>query len=136
MLICVVIGIWALFRIRSSGDFFMAGRNLGVLVTAFAVFSSTMSGFGFVGGPGLVYKMGMSSAWMTFAAVIGFNISFYLLGKRLRLFAEIGNFLSLPEVIGYRYQNNWTRILVAVAIVLGVNGYLATQILLRVSYAH
>lgn len=129
MLLCIVIGIWALYRTKSSDDFFMAGRNLGVLVTAFAVFSSTMSGFGFVGGPGLVYKMGMSSVWIAFASVLGFNISFYLLGKRLRLFAELDNFLSLPEVIGFRYQNQWTRLLVALAIFLGVIGYMATQIL-------
>ncbi len=129
MLLCIAIGIWALSRTRSSSDFFMAGRNLGILVTAFAVFSSTMSGFGFVGGPGLVYNMGMSSVWITFSSVIGFNIGFYLLAKRLRIFAELGNFLSLPEVIGYRYQNQQTRLLVAIAIVLGVIGYMATQIL-------
>ena len=64
MVICIGVGIWALRRTRSSKDFFMAGRDLGVFVTALAVFSSTMSGFGFVGGPGLVYRMGMSSVWM------------------------------------------------------------------------
>ncbi|MEM9723513.1 MAG: sodium/proline symporter, partial [Bacteroidota bacterium] len=58
MFMCVVIGIWALRRTKSAHDFFMAGRDLGIMVTAFAVFSSILSGFGFVGGPGLVYKMG------------------------------------------------------------------------------
>ena len=54
MLLCIGVGIWALRRTKSSHDFFMAGRNLGVMVTAFAVFSTTLSGFGFVGGPGSV----------------------------------------------------------------------------------
>ena len=41
----------------------MAGRNLGVVVTAFALFSSILSGFGFVGGPGgsvrgILYDLG------------------------------------------------------------------------------
>ncbi|MEC9093660.1 MAG: sodium/proline symporter, partial [Planctomycetota bacterium] len=61
MALCVVIGIWAMRRTRNASDFFVAGRNLGVLITGVAIFSSIMSGFGFVGGPGLVFKMGLSS---------------------------------------------------------------------------
>ena len=87
MLLCIGVGIWALRRTKSTHDFFMAGRDLGIMVTAFAVFSSTLSGFGFVGGPGLVYKMGMSSVYMFVCIIIGYNISFFLLAKRLRLLA-------------------------------------------------
>ncbi|MEZ5040574.1 MAG: hypothetical protein R2828_11790 [Saprospiraceae bacterium] len=129
MFLCIVIGIWALKRTKSTQDFFMAGRDLGIMVTAFAVFSSTLSGFGFVGGPGLVYRMGMSSVWMIVCVIAGFTISFYLLGKRLRLFAELGNSISLPDVVGLRYGRRSTQLLTAVAILLGVLGYLATQIL-------
>jgi len=129
MLLCIVVGIWALRRTKSTKDFFMAGRDLGVMVTAFAVFSSTLSGFGFVGGPGLVYRMGMSSVWMVVAAVIGYNISFALLGKRIRLFAELREAVSLPDAVGVRYGANSTRFFVSIAILLGVLGYLATQVL-------
>ncbi len=130
MILCIGIGIWALRKTKSAHDFFMAGRDLGVMVSAFAVFSSILSGFGFVGGPGLVYKMGMSSVWMVVSAIIGFNISFFLLAKRIRLLAELGDSMSLPDVVALRYNNNNnTRLLIAVAIILGVLGYLATQIL-------
>ena len=60
MLICIAVGLWAMRRTRSTKDFFMAGRLLGMMVTSVAVFSSTMSGFGFVGGPGLEYLAGTS----------------------------------------------------------------------------
>ncbi len=129
MLLCIGVGLWALRRTKSTKDFFMAGRDLGVMVTAFAVFSSTLSGFGFVGGPGLVYRMGMSSVWMVVCAVMGFNLSFYLLGKRIRLLAELKDAVSLPDLVAARYGSNSVRFSVAVAILLGVLGYLATQIL-------
>ena len=48
------------------------------------IFSSTLSGFGFVGGPGLVYRMGMSSIWMVVCASTGFIIAFALLGLDCR----------------------------------------------------
>ena len=54
MVLCIVIGLWAMRKTKTAHDFFMAGRNLGVLVTGIAVFSSTLSGFGFVGGPALI----------------------------------------------------------------------------------
>ena len=129
MAICVGVGVWALRRTKSSHDFFMAGKDLGIFVTGLAVFSSTLSGFGFVGGPGLVYRMGMSSMWMVICASIGYCISFYLLGKRIRLFAEVRSPVSLPDAIAARYRSETTRFLSALAIILGVLGYLATQIL-------
>ena len=78
MAICIAIGLWAMRRTRSVRDFFMAGRNLGVLVIGVAIFSSLMSGFGFVGGPGLVYSLGMSSFWMVITTALGFAISDFL----------------------------------------------------------
>ena len=129
MVTCIAVGLWAMTRTRSTRDFFMAGRDLGIVVTAVAVFSSTMSGFGFVGGPGLVYEMGASSFWMVIATSIGFCGSFFLLGKRLRLFAELCDSVSLPDVVAARYQSQLARFATALAILLGVMGYLAVQIL-------
>lgn len=128
MLLCIGVGIWAMRKTKSTHDFFMAGKTLGVWVTAFAVFSTTLSGFGFVGGPGLVYQMGMSSFWMVVVAIMGFNISFSMLGKRLRLFADLGHFVSLPDIVKKRYGSSTTQGLLAFSIIIGVIGYLATQI--------
>ena len=96
MLLCVWIGFWSMRRTKSVGDFFMAGRNLGVVVTAFAIFSSLISGFSFVGGPGLIYNIGMSPMWMGIGAGIGGFLSVMLVSKRIRMMAEVRNTLSLP----------------------------------------
>ena len=129
MAMCIGVGLWAMRRTKSTQDFFMAGRHLGIIVASVAVFSSTMSGWGFVGGPGLVYKMGVSSFWMIVCTSIGISLTFYLLGKRLRLLAELRNTISLPDAVAARYDSSTTSLLTAVAILLGVMGYLATQIL-------
>lgn len=128
MVLCVAVGLWAMMRTKSTQDFFMAGRNLGVIVTGVAIFSSTMSGFGFVGGPGLIYRMGMSSFWMIITTPIGFCLAYYLLAKRVRLMAELRSCVSLPDVAEARYGSSSVRLLVAIAILAGVIPYLATQI--------
>ncbi|MCH7688614.1 MAG: sodium/proline symporter, partial [Planctomycetes bacterium] len=74
MIMCIGVGLWAMRRTKSTQDFFMAGRNLGIIVASVAVFSSTMSGWGFVGGPGLVYMMVRRSFWITLSASIGICI--------------------------------------------------------------
>ncbi len=107
----------------------MAGRDLGFIVTAVAVFSSTMSGFGFVGGPGLVYQMGMSSVWMIVCTGLSYTVCFFLLAKRLRILAEVRESISLPDAVQARYGSRAAGFLTAIAILLGVLGYLGTQIL-------
>lgn len=128
MVFCIATGLWAMRRTHSSSDFFIAGRSLGPIVVALAIFSSTLSGFGFVGGPELVYSQGASSIWMVVVSAIGYSLGFFLVSKRIRMMAELRNCISLPDVVAARYNSDKVRFLVALAIVLGVLGYLATQI--------
>lgn len=129
MVFCIVVGLWAMRRTHSPGDFFIAGRSLGPIVVALAIFSSTLSGFGFVGGPGLVYSQGVSSFWMVIVSTLGYSLGFFLVAKRIRMIAEIRDSISLPDIVAARYRSNSVRFLMALTIVLGVMGYLATQIL-------
>ena len=129
MIFCVLTGLWAMRRTRNTSDFFIAGRGLGPIVVALALFSSTLSGFGFVGGPGLVYSIGVSSFWMVVISSTGYAIGFFLVAKRIRMIAELRDCISLPDVVAARYGSESVRFMIAVTIVLGVMGYLATQIL-------
>ena len=128
-LACIAVGLWALGRTHSSRDFFAAGRNLGVVVSSVAIFSTLLSGFGFVGGPGLVYRMGMSSVWLVLTSVTGYVLTFALLAKRMKLIGELRDTVSLPDAVAARYGSETSRLLTALVILLGVLGYLATQIL-------
>jgi len=129
MVFCVVTGLWAMRRTHNSSDFFIAGRGLGPIVVALALFSSTLSGFGFVGGPGLVYSIGVSSFWMVVISSTGYAIGFFLVAKRIRMIAELRDCISLPDIVAARYGSQAVRFMIAITIVLGVMGYLATQIL-------
>lgn len=127
--LCIWVGLWAMRKTKSASDFFVAGRGLGPVVVSLAVFSSTLSGFGFVGGPGLVYATGLSSIWMAVCSALGYATGFYLVAKRIRMVAEVRDTMSLPDVVFARYGSEAARLLTAGTILLGVLGYLATQIL-------
>ena len=127
--VCAAIGVWAMRRTHSPADFFIAGKSLGPTVIILATMSSIMSGFGFVGGPGLVFDSGISSLWMTFTATLSMPLAWTMLGKRLRLLGEVREILTLPDAVAARYGGRWPRFAMAVAILLGVIGYLGTQIM-------
>ncbi len=129
LIACFGIGIWAMRRTHTSSDFFLAGKSLGPMVVVLATMSSIMSGFGFVGGPGLIFESGSSSFWITFSATFSMPLGAVMLGKRLRLMAETRDILTLPDAVEARYGGRWPRAAMAIAILLGVLGYLGTQVM-------
>ncbi len=127
--VCMAIGVWAMRKTKTAADFFIAGRQLGLFVTVIAGVSSIMSGFGFVGGPGLVFESGVSSLHMCLVGGFSGAFSWLIIGKRMRLMAEIKTVMTLPEAIELRYGGRAPRLAMAIAVLLGVIGYLGTQVM-------
>lgn len=123
------IGFNAMRRVKTASDYFIYGKQIGTLFLAIATFSSIMSGFGFVGGPGLVYAQGTSSLYMTFAQALAFPIAYLVLGKRMRLLAETREVLTVPDAVYARYKCNISRFCMAVALLVACLAYMGTQIL-------
>jgi len=58
------IGVWATRRTRSAADFFVAGQGIGLWPLAISAMAATLSGFAFIGGPGLVYTLGLGAVFI------------------------------------------------------------------------
>lgn len=57
-----VIGIWVSRRVRTSTDFIIAGRTLGIGLVSFTIFASFFGAEAIVGTAGSVYEKGLSGA--------------------------------------------------------------------------
>lgn len=128
-LCCAAIGWWASRRTRTAEDFFVAGRSIGLVPFAIAAMASTLSGFAFIGGPGLVYAMGMTAVFIILPASLTNTLGAWVLGKRLRLLGEVRQLVTVPDAIGARYRSPAAQGLSAVAILVGIVGYVGTNIL-------
>ena len=128
LLTLVAIGIWAAGKTRDASGFFLAGRRLGLLTTALATMASIMSGFVFVGGPGLFYSIGLGSFWIVISSSFTGAMMAWLLAKPLHNLASEQGCLTVPDVILARYGCRFSSGVSALAIVAGVIGYLATQL--------
>lgn len=127
--VCALIAAWATRRTQTAEDFYVAGRSVGLLPFAIAAMAATLSGFAFIGGPGLVYVTGMTAVFIILPAAITNTAGAWVLGKKLRLLGEIRRLRTIPDAIGARYRSPAAQGLSAVAILVGIVGYLATNFL-------
>jgi len=123
------IGAWATARTRTPRDFFVAGEGIGLWPLVFSVLAATLSGFAFIGGPGLVYSVGMGAMFIVLPIAITNPMVAWVLARRLRLLAEVRGILTLPEAIGVRFRSPAAHGLSAVSVLLAVVGYMATNVL-------
>jgi len=123
------IGALATRRTRSAGDFFLAGRSIGLVALSLSAVAATLSGFTFIGGPGLLYTVGLGALFIILPAGITNAVGAWVLAKRLRLLAEVRDVMTLPDAIGARYRSPAAQGLAGLSVLLAVIGYLATQVL-------
>ncbi|XVH32588.1 sodium:solute symporter family transporter [Haloferacaceae archaeon DSL9] len=128
LLLVLGIGVWGYLQTETTSDFLITGKSVGTWVLALTAFSVIQSGFGFVGGPELVYEFGTTALWIFFTAPLGFIITWVLLAKRMRILADVRNVMTLADGMYVRYESQTVRGLTGVAVVVGVVAYLATNL--------
>jgi len=127
LLAVAAIGLWSLRRTRDARDFFIAGRRLGLWVTALATMSAAFSGFIFLGGPGLTYRIGLASLWIVLPVGFTGGLLCWSLGGRLQRLAATREVYTIPDALALRFGNG-TRALAALAIGVGSVAYLGLQL--------
>jgi Na+/proline symporter len=127
--VVAAIGVWATRRTRSAADFFVAGQGIGLWPLAIAAMAATLSGFAFIGGPGLVYTLGLGGVFLVLPASLTNTLGAWVLAKRMRLLAEVRPMITVPDAIGARFQSRAAQGLSAVAMLIAIVGYMATNVL-------
>lgn len=127
--VVVGIGVWATRRTHTARDFFVAGEGIGIVTLAIAAMASTLSGFAFIGGPGLVYATGMGAVYIILSASITNTMGAWVLARRMRMLGEVRQLITIPDAIAARYRSRAAQGLSAVAILVAVIGYMATNFL-------
>ena len=122
------IGVWAVRRTKSAKDFFIAGQGIGLTATALATMSAAFSGFLFIGGPGLTYRLGMASFFISFSTSFTAGMLCWTVAKRLRLLSEVRDVYTVPDAVLCRFRSRSASGLAAVAVVIGTLGYLGAQL--------
>jgi Na+/proline symporter len=97
-----LIGAWAARRTRTARDFYVAGEGIGVWVMAISAMAATLSGFAFIGGPALVYALGLGAVFIVLPISITNTLGAWVLAKRLRLLGAARGCITIPDAIAAR----------------------------------
>src|SRR4029077_15714460 len=123
------ISIWAARRTNTARDFFVAGKGIGLIALTLASVSVSVSGFAFIGGPGFIYAVGLGGMYIVLPPEPTNVMGAWVLAKRIRLLGEARALITIPDAIGARYRSRGAQGLSAIAILVGIVGYMATNAL-------
>ncbi len=124
----LALGLYSLRRSRSPEAYFLAGRRLGLVVAVLTTLASIMSGFVFVGGPGLFYRIGVGSLWIILSGSFTGALMCWVLAKPLFRLSRTHGCLTLVDVIRVRFPGRAAALLAVAVLLVGVVGYLAVQL--------
>ena len=114
---------------KDSNDFYLGGRKLGPFVTAMSAEASDMSGWLLMGLPGLALMTGLAeAAWTAIGLAIGTYINWLIVAKRIRVYSEKIDAITLPEFFSKRYKDrsNILSLIAAIFIIIFFIPYTAS----------
>ena len=124
MIAMLAIGAYASRYIKSTTDFLLAGRRLGVLLAA-ATLAATHYGGGFVlGGGSWGVSYGIGGFWYGFACGLGLlilGLTFAKLSRALALY-------TVPEILNMRFRSGVVQALAALLSLLALVGIIGAQV--------
>lgn len=131
--LCIHWGLQAARSVKTSDDYFIAGRNLPFFVFALAATAASFSGLTFLGQPGLIYRDGFQYAYTSLYA-IAIPLAGVLFLKRQWMLGKRFGFVTPGEMLSAYFQSDTIRVLALLVALLfsvpflgiqfGASGYL------------
>jgi sodium/proline symporter len=123
------IGFWAMRR--GAGEdlegYLLGGRNVGPLVTALTLQSTSMSGFMFLGAGALGFAEGYWALWYAAGDIGGGVINLSTIGRRMRKFSQLTKSLTPIEYLERRYPSPAIRLFAGALTVFLLGSYVLAQ---------
>jgi SSS family solute:Na+ symporter len=114
---------------KTSEDYMLAGRTIGIIVLFFFTLFGISSAWTFYGYPGFLYRHGPAFAYFVWGCVAGFISLYMFLGPRLWAVSKLNHLFSPVEILSQRYESKALRILLALVLVISIIPYVALEFL-------
>ncbi len=102
----IILGYIGYRKTKTAEDYFVAGRKMGGLVIAFSYGATFISAVALIGFSGIASIYGYSILWLAFLNIfVGIFIAFVFYGFRTRKMGLSLNALTMPELIGKRFNS-------------------------------
>jgi len=127
-LVLIGLGLVLSRHVKSSGDFYVAGRKLSPGLLFATMLAANIGAGSTVGAAGLGYSIGLSAWWWVGSAGIGSLILAATVGPRIRDLAARKGFYTVGDFLEFRFGSP-VRTVIAVLLWLGTLSILAGQLI-------
>jgi solute:Na+ symporter, SSS family len=99
----LALGAWIARRVKTSSDFFVAGRRLGPGLIFATTLAANIGAGSTVGATGLGYRDGLAAIWWVLSAGIGSLVLAFWIGPAIRRVAAQHDLKTVGEYLEFRY---------------------------------
>lgn len=116
----ILLGIFLSGRVKTSEDFWLAGRTLGPWVCGVSYVATYYSSVAMVGSVGYIYTQGIGyGTWLAIGCSWLFALgAFVLVALPIRSMSGRLNAITLPELYGYRFGSDMVKVVASMIIVI------------------
>src|SRR5947208_15156187 len=99
----LALGVWVARRVKTSTDFFVAGRTLGPGLIFATMLAANIGAGSTVGATGLGYRDGLAAIWWVMSAGIGSLVLAFWIGPAIRRVAATHDLRTVGDYLEFRY---------------------------------
>lgn len=99
----LALGAWISRRVKTSSDFFVAGRSLGPGLLFSTMLAANIGAGSTVGATGLGYRDGLSAIWWVLSAGLGSLLLAFWIGPAIRRVAAAHDLRTVGDYLEFRY---------------------------------
>lgn len=105
------VGFWASKRVKTEGDFFLAGQGLGAWTAGLSYAASTSSAWVLLGFTGLVFSQGVVGLWLVPGIFGGYLLTWLVMGPRLNAETAERGHITVIDFITSDIGAKWKSII-------------------------
>lgn len=124
----LAVAAWISRRVKTSGDFFVAGRRLGPGLLFSTMLAANIGAGSTVGATGLGYRDGLAAIWWVLSAGIGSLVLAFWIGPRMRRAAAEHDLKTTGDYLELRFGAT-VRTVIAALLWIGSLFILAGQLI-------
>jgi SSS family solute:Na+ symporter len=124
----MALGLWIGRRVRSSSDFYVAGRALGPGLIFFTMLAANIGAGSTVGAAGLGYQDGLAAVWWVGSAALGSFVLAFCIGPAIRRVSAANDLRTVGDFLEFRYGRS-VRTLIAALLWIAALFLLAGQLI-------
>jgi len=99
----LALGAWISRRVKTAGDFFVAGRALGPGLLFSTLLAANIGAGSTVGATGLGYRDGLAAIWWVLSAGLGSIVLGFWIGPAIRRVAAAHDLRTVGDYLEFRY---------------------------------